>query len=274
MERFFGILHFPVYTFVIPGMVAVFLAAMTRNPRVSCRRLDSRVRENDVNRASEVPPKAGFMGKSVNYFLAFLKDADFLNKRRLLLKTRYFSARCSLGANFAAVGVLIAGEFFFLGLNLWHSHCSYHWHASGLFYELVACSYGTGVREKHPGTGESGEGPDRDLSETAAPSRTGEARQSRERSALLSRAKKNIALIPIHIQRRSPGRQRLNRSSQRRIRCRGSGRPSGRLNPNLRKGVCARAGIAFFVCRFSHWSAPTRRTRKTRARVPKVEKMA
>ncbi len=32
-----GILHLPVYTFVIPGMVAVFLATVTRNPFVYAR---------------------------------------------------------------------------------------------------------------------------------------------------------------------------------------------------------------------------------------------
>ncbi len=33
-QRNFGILHPAVYTFVIPGIVAVFLATMTRNPFV------------------------------------------------------------------------------------------------------------------------------------------------------------------------------------------------------------------------------------------------
>jgi hypothetical protein len=33
---------------VIPGMSAVFLAVMTRNPGISCRKLDSRVRGNDA----------------------------------------------------------------------------------------------------------------------------------------------------------------------------------------------------------------------------------
>jgi hypothetical protein len=30
----------------------------------------------------------------------------------------------------------LLGDFLFLGTNHWHSHCSYHWHASGLFLRL------------------------------------------------------------------------------------------------------------------------------------------
>ncbi len=47
-----GIVHLAVYTFVIPGMVAAFLAAMTRNPPVLQTNLDSRFRGNDGRRGA------------------------------------------------------------------------------------------------------------------------------------------------------------------------------------------------------------------------------